>query len=188
VFGTLNGPKQSVLELNLLKNKEFFNGITFDLDRQEAFFQISPTGRVRMSLFTRFGDEIDLATTRLGKTVVLDPAIQLRLGKGLNFQLEYVRQTLDVDDERAFTVDLAQTRIVYQFNTRTFVRAIVQYQDFERNQHEKDLFGQFLFSYKINPQTVLFAGYDDTRFGVDNIQITQTNRSFFLKVGYAFLY
>ncbi len=53
---------------------------------------------------------------------------------------------------------------------------------------EEDLFGQFLFSYKLNPQTVLFAGYDDTRFGEDGFQIRQTNRSFFLKIGYAFIY
>ena len=79
--------------------------------------------------------------------------------------------------------------MVYQFNVRTFVRAILQYQDFTRgSRNQKDVFGQFLFSYKINPQTVLFAGYTDGRVGTQNIQITQTDRSFFLKVGYALLY
>jgi hypothetical protein len=171
------------------KNKEFFRGTTFDLDRQLFTFGINPNGRTRFAFFARTGDEIDLATARLGRTVVIDPAIQLRLGSGLNFQLEYARQTLDVGSDRAFSVDIAQTKIVYQFNVRTFVRAILQYQDFQRgNIEEEDLFGQFLFSYKLNPQTVLFAGYDDTRFGEDGFQIQQTNRSFFLKIGYAFIY
>jgi hypothetical protein len=191
VFGTLNGPLQSAYELRIQKNKEFFRGTLFDLDRQIVEFGINPTGRIRLAAFARFGDEIDLTTARLGNTVILDPAIQLRLGKGLNLQLEYVRQTLDDDKtvDRIFDVDIAQSRVVYQFNVRTFVRAVLQYQDFTRGAiNEKDVFGQFLFSYKLNPQTVLFAGYDDTRFGEDGIDITQTDRSFFLKIGYAFLY
>ena len=189
VFGTLNGPRQSAIELRVGKNKEFYRGTTFDLDRQSVLFGINPSGRMRLALFSRFGDEIDLATARLGKTLILNPAVQLRLGEGLNLQLEYVRQSLDVRGDRVFDVDIAQSRIVYQFSVRTFVRAILQYQDFNRGAiNEEDVFGQFLFSYKINPQTVLFAGYDDTRFGQNDISITQTDRSFFLKVGYAFLY
>jgi len=191
VFGTVNGPYQSAFEARVQKNREFFRGTIFDLDRQIVEFGINPTGRIRLAAFARFGDEIDLATARLGRTMILDPAIQLRLGKGLNLQLEYVRQTLDDADggDRIFDVDIAQSRLVYQFNVRTFVRAVLQYQDFNRGAiNEKDVFGQFLFSYKLNPQTVLFAGYDDTRFGENGIDITQTDRSFFLKVGYAFLY
>lgn len=189
VFGTLNGPLQSAFELRLGKNKEFFRGTTFDLDRQQVGFGINPTGRIRLALNARFGDEIDLATARLGETVILNPAVQLRLGQGLNVLLQYARQHLDVQGDRVFDVDIAQTRIVYQFNVRTFVRAVLQYQDFNRGAlNEEDLFGQFLFSYKINPQTVLFAGYDDTRFGQNEFDLTQTNRSFFLKVGYALLY
>ncbi|MEA2563048.1 MAG: hypothetical protein QOH06_4552 [Acidobacteriota bacterium] len=189
VFGTVNGPYQSALEARVQKNQEFYRGKTFDLDRQIVEFGINPTGRIRFALFSRFGDEIDLATARLGSTLILNPALQLRLAKGLNLQLEYVRQTLDAQGARVFDVDIAQSRIVYQFNVRTFVRAVVQYQDFNRGAvNQEDVFGQFLFSYKLNPQTVLFAGYDDTRFGEDGIDITQTNRSFFLKVGYAFLY
>ncbi|MFL5446284.1 MAG: DUF5916 domain-containing protein [Myxococcales bacterium] len=189
VFGTLNGPYQSAFEARVQKNREYYRGTIFDLDRQIVEFGINPTGRIRVAAFARFGDEIDLATARLGKTMILDPFVQLRLAKGLNLQLEYVRQTLDDEGDRIFDVDIAQSRIVYQFNVRTFVRAVVQYQDFNRGAvNEKDVFGQFLFSYKLNPQTVLFAGYDDTRFGENGIDITQTDRSFFLKVGYAFLY
>ncbi len=55
---------------------------------------------------------------------------------------------------------------LWQFNTRTFVRAIMQYTDISRNQDlyeeevdaiERDFFVQLLFSYKVNPQTVFFS-------------------------------
>lgn len=189
LFGTINGPYQSAIEARAQRIKEFFEGTTYDQDRQIFSFGISPNRRMRLALYSRFGNEIDYATGRLGTTVVLDPAVQFRLGSGLNLQFEYVRQNLDVDGERAFTVDLAQSRVVYQFNVRTFVRAILQYQNFNRDgEYQKEFFGQFLFSYKINPQTVLFAGYTDGRAGVNEVDVLQTDRSFFLKLGYALLF
>jgi hypothetical protein len=189
LFGTLNGPYQSAVVTRVQRIKEFFDGVTFDQDRQIVTFGISPNRRMRFELYGRFGNEIDYATGRLGDTVLLDPVLQFRLGSGLNLQFEYVRQNLDVDGDRAFTVDLAQSRVVYQFNVRTFVRAILQYQNFNRDgEYQKDFFGQFLFAYKINPQTVLFAGYTDGRAGVNEVDVLQTDRSFFLKVGYALLF
>ena len=79
-------------------------------------------------------------------------------------------------------------------NVRTFVRAIVQYQNLARNPElygfpvEKtsdSIFTQFLFSYKINPQTVLFLGYSDNYLGMQGIDITRADRTFFIKLGYA---
>ena len=52
---------------------------------------------------------------------------------------------------------------------------------------ERSLFSQFLFSYKINPQTVLFLGYSDNYYGDRAIGVTQTDRTFFAKVGYAWV-
>ena len=112
-------------------------------------------------------------------------------------QLDYLIRQLDVDGGQLFDARLAQSTVVYQFNVRTFVRAILQYQDLNRNTdlyrlpvrpEEQDFYGQFLFSYKLNPQTVLFLGYTAGRVGVQGIDLTQTDRSFFLKVGYALLF
>jgi hypothetical protein len=49
----------------------------------------------------------------------------------------------------------------------------------------ESLFSQFLFSYKINPQTVFFLGYSDDYYGDQNFWLTQTNRTVFCKIGYA---
>jgi hypothetical protein len=56
---------------------------------------------------------------------------------------------------------------------------------------DRHLFTQLLFSYKVNPQTVLFLGYSDNQQGGDftgfeqRIDLTPTDRTFFFKVGYA---
>ena len=49
----------------------------------------------------------------------------------------------------------------------------------------RQLFPQMLFSYKLNPQTVLFVGYSSTRFGSDTLDYGETDRTLFVKVGYA---
>ena len=197
LFGTLNGPRQSTLQVNLEHNKELFDGVTFDLDVQRLYFQFNPNRRLRLAFVSRFGDEIDFANTRLGDAKVLEGFMQMRVGRSLDLQFDYLIQQLDVDGGQLFDARLAQSKIVYQFNVRTFVRAIVQYQDLSRNTglylqpvspKDKELFGQFLFSYKLNPQTVLFLGYTDNRFGEQGVDLTQTDRTFFLKLGYALLF
>jgi hypothetical protein len=94
---------------------------------------------------------------------------------------------------------LPQVRAVYNFSVRAFFRAILQSQSIERNpeQYElpvdrrtRTLFTQLLFSYKVNPQTVLFLGYSDNALGLltaelDRTDLARTDRTFFLKVGYA---
>ena len=92
---------------------------------------------------------------------------------------------------RMFSFDFDE---IYNFNKRTFVRGIIQYQHISRNtdmylfpvsEGTKTVFTQLLFSYKINPQTVLFLGYSDNNRGMPGIDITKTDRSFFFKFGYA---
>ena len=46
---------------------------------------------------------------------------------------------------------------------------------------------QLLFSHKPNPQTVLFVGYSDNRLGLRQIDLTQTDRTFSVKLGYAWI-
>ena len=98
---------------------------------------------------------------------------------------------------RLYRANLTQTRLVYQFNTRSFLRAMVQRLDVRRDlalyldkpdsAKDEKLFTQLMFSYKINPQTVFFLGYSDTRQSEDRVDNLQTNRTVFAKVGYAWL-
>ena len=95
--------------------------------------------------------------------------------------------------------NLSQLGAGYQINIRTFVRAIFQYSDLSRDTvlytarqvepEDEELFTQLLFSYKLNPQTVLFLGYSDNQHGGtiegDTIRLTRTDRTLFFKVGYA---
>jgi hypothetical protein len=103
------------------------------------------------------------------------------------------------NDERRgfqFRVNPLGVQADANFSVRAFVRAFIQYQDISNNPDlytylilpkNNTLFTQFLFSYKVNPQTVLFIGYSDDYLGYTGIDILQKNRTFFMKIGYAWL-
>lgn len=194
----VSGPLQSFYLVDAGRRERFWNGVTFDEEFVNLFFEIRPTGSLYLQLEGGFGDAIDFANTRAADEVELFPSLIWNVGKHVQLGLDHGYQRLDVDGGRLFEANLTQLRTVYQINIRTFVRAILQYEDLvfdpelflaEVPAQEEHLFTQLLFSYKINPQTVLFLGYSDNAFGAElrdrAIDLTRADRTLFFKVGYA---
>jgi len=124
------------------------------------------------------------------------PEIEYRFGRHLTMTLDHNFDRLHVEAGRLYTANISRIKLVYQLNKRTFIRAITQYIDYRRNTslylsevapQEQHIFNQFLFSYKINPQTVVYLGYSDNYFADQDIHPTQTNRTVFAKIGYAWV-
>jgi hypothetical protein len=191
-----NGPKQSVLDATLSTNKTLLDGVTYDLDQVDLIGEIRPTGNLRINFTGTFGDALDFVNGRKGTGIKLGPEVQYRVGRNLELRLSHNLERLDVPAGRVFTANLTQGRVVYYFGTRIFTRVILQYLDLEQNPalyndpvepRTKHLFSQVLFSYKVNPQTVLFLGYSDNAQATDTLALTRTDRTFFVKVGYAWV-
>ena len=121
------------------------------------------------------------------------------MGRHIDLKLSYRFQRLSKEGAEIFAANLSELRGVYNFSPRSFTRAILQYQNTSRNpelhvsevdRESTGAFVQFLFSYKVNPQTVFFLGYSDNREGsldtaFQRVPLTQLDRTFFLKLGYA---
>lgn len=174
--------------------KKVFNSLTFNQDFLELFFKIQPSGGVYLNCTVKLGDEVDYKGARPGKSFFIEPKTTLRFGKHLLMSLSYSYSHLNLEQGRLYSVHLLQSRLVYHLSKRAFLRGIIQYTDISRNPTlytngadpvSRKLFTQFLFSYKINPRTVLFLGYSDTYQGLLDVDLTQTNRTFFFKIGYA---
>ena len=158
-------------------------------------FEIRPADAVALSVDLEFGDELDSDNARLGRGVELRFATDLRLGRALRLDVGTRYQTLSVDAGRLFRAYLTEARIEYHFGLRTFVRAIVQYRVVRRDpalylepvaERTNRLFSQFLFSYQLNPETVVFAGYSGTARDFAWSDAVPQERTFFLKLGYGF--
>ena len=195
--GSVSGPLQSYLWAEVSRESQFFDGILHeDLDDVAVYFEVQPTGKLRLELFGRLGEAVDFTNNQEADELVAEASVETKVGRHLNLQLDHALQRLEDDDGELFTANLTQLRAVYNFSTRMFARAILQYRDVSRDPTNfvvpvepelERLFSQLLFSYKLNPQTVLFVGYSDARLGVQDVSLTQTDRTIFVKLGYAWV-
>jgi hypothetical protein len=189
------GPLQSYITMDVNIGKKAYLDKLFDEDFFNFSAGIWPSGSLLLAIQGTFGDQVDYSNAQAGERLTLNPIIQYKMGRRFFLSFDHLFEKLDVEAGRLYTANLSNFRLVYQFNRRTFIRAILQYADFKYNsplysfpidpkfQH---LFSQVLFSYKVNPQTVLFLGYSDDYFSYSYVpSLRQNNRTFFLKIGYA---
>lgn len=196
------GPMQSFFQIDIGDRDRRYNGVTFDEQFLNWEIEARPTGNLYVFLNGVFADQIDFANTQPGERFKVAGGVQWNIGMRTKINFDHSYEDLDVDGGRLFSAEVTQLRAVYQFNIRMFARAILQYTDITRDpslyrfdtvdSRSKRLFPQLLFSYKLNPQTVVFAGYSGTRVGgnLDGIDIgmTEADRTFFVKLGYAWLF
>ncbi len=188
------GSLQTIYNLNGTIGKKSYNGNIFDISRIENIFQIQPSGKLQFYTEFDFGKQIDFDNTRQGSNIVFNAGIVWKTGRHVSISLDHVVEWFKIDAGRLYTANVSNLKLVYQFSGRAFLRAILQYVNYNYNVDNytfpidsqfKSLFSQVLFSYKINPQTMLFLGYSDDHYGIGYIPLKQTNRTFFLKIGYA---
>ncbi len=162
-----------------------------------TYMEMKPVSGVFTSLNIRTGNSVDLANNRLGEQFRVRPVINLNLGKHFELRFRHTYQTLEADGADVFTANLTDIRMTYQFNLNSFLRLAVIKTDIERNPSNyvdsvdatyKGLSTQLLYSYKLNPQTVFFAGFSDSGYQDDElVEITKDSKTFFMKFSYAWL-
>lgn len=189
------GPLQSNIEVFVNIGIKQFMGPRFRDNYGTLHAGFWPTKSIHVSFEGYAGDEVDYDHVRKGKRLMLRPAFDYKLGRSMTIGFDHVYEHQDVEGGRLYSAHLSNLKFLFQFNTSTSLRAILQYADFKYNTdlyagisdpRFKHLFTQFLFSYKLNPQTILFLGYSDDYYGYRTIPMKQKNRTLFLKVGYAF--
>ena len=201
LYTDYSGPLQSFVELYAERSKALFRDRLYtDLNQYGTFITVQPSGVARLTFFTEIGDAVDFTNNQPADVLVVQPGAELKLGRHVNAKIDHTLQRLDVEGGELFEANLTQLRLVYNFNVRSFVRGIFQYLDLQQNPQlyrpefrpfiepeTEELFTQLLFSYKLNAQTVLFLGYSDNRLGNRDFSLKQTDRTFFFKVGYAWV-
>lgn len=190
------GQLQTWFQFALVDSRELWEGVTYDLTSLRAYAEIRPVGAVSLRVLGVIGDNVDYSNDRLGKTFRLEPSIDWNISRKLLLRLKGVYAELETQDgEQIFNALVADTRLTWQFNLRSFLRLTAQTTDVERNQalyieevdsRSRDIGRQLLYSYKLNPQTVFFLGYSDQYVDEDNLDgLTVSDRTWFMKIGYA---
>lgn len=197
-FITFQGPLQSFVRLGAGPRKEHWNGQTYDLDTGFAFSQFRPRSGLNVSVQLQRGEAIDYTNSRMADQRRIQPQVDWNATRHLLVRLRYTNDRLSATDgPTIFHATLTDLRLTWQFNVRSFVRLTLQDQDVERNvdlytnrlltdASTSSLATQLLYSYKLNPQTVLYAGYSDNQLENDfTRELERTGRTLFFKLSYA---
>ena len=159
------------------------------------FAQIDPNRRfTRIIVQGRLGDSIDFENQRVGRGATLGVSGIVRPTDRLELALDTNREWLDARGSRVYLAQVERLKTTYSFSAKSLLRVVGQYVSTTRDPsqyirfvdpHEGGFTGSVLYSYKINWQTVLFAGYGDDRVLTADNRLLQQDRSLFVKVSYA---
>jgi Domain of unknown function (DUF5916) len=194
VYLNYSGGLQSWFSAVYDRGREAFQNRIFDFNSLSLSGGLTPFGDLSLVLGTTIGDRIDYANVRPGRIFRFLSNVRCPLGRSFNLDMQHIFEKMRVADGRLYDAWISQGTAVYQFNARFFIRAILQYSRTDQNAglylskvepFSERLFGQFLFSYKLNPRTVIFLGTDDDFRGGQAVPLTRTGRTFFVKLGYA---
>lgn len=188
------GKMQSYLEFGIGQRVAHWKGVNYDQTFYSFYGEFTPYPNWELSLFYRGGDQIDYRNNALGTIDSFQPGITGIINNNISLSLSYVDESLKRLGGTIYHAQLLDTRLSWQFNLRQRLRLAVQYgtNEFELllnptqvEREVSDIGTQLVYSYKINPRSVFYAGYSDNYFGTEDIDTFQTNRSLFLKFGYA---
>lgn len=198
VLASWRGPLQTRLALEADHWEETFAGRRFTLPTRSLSISTEPSGALTASFDLTAGKTIDFANARRADLFRIGPDLEWRAGRHLSLELGHDLRRLSRDGGMVLEENVTELRGVYHFSVEAFLRAILQRRDVARDptrfddpvaSYEEGLFGQFLFSYELNPRTALFLGYTDSRAGLESeartVDLRQTERTFFLKLSYA---
>jgi hypothetical protein len=194
-FG-IGGPMQSWTQIEGSSRDLLWDDVLYKEEKIRFHTELQPTGGLELGVFMSYGSQVDFANSRLADELVFEPFVDWNVSRHLLLKFQATLVDLDTQEgTQIFDADLYDLRLTWQFNRRSFIRLTAQYQDIQRNVDEyidevdantRTLGRQLLYSYKINPQTVFFLGYSDNHYEDDDLNtLEQTDRTLFMKIGYA---
>jgi hypothetical protein len=196
-FFSFNGPLQTFMEIDVGPEQEFWNGQIFDTKSVFVYAQMRPAAGVSAYFQGRYGEQLDYANSLVRDEQRIQPQIEWNATRHLLVRGRYTLDRLwSKQGPIVYKARLTDLRLTWQFNVRTFMRLTLQGSDVERNLSQyvdptttpssASRAAQLLYSYKLNPQTVFFAGYSSNQLEDETTgRIEPTGRTAFLKVSYA---
>ena len=202
IYFSINGPMQFKYQAGFLKREKFYNGQYFNQNDVSMWAEIKPTIGLTLGNFMRKGDAIDYTHTQAARQTVINPYITWQMDKHFKISTDYTVQRLNVSGGELFSAELIDTRLAYQFDVRSRLSLTFQLTKIHKNldlyasnkdanpdnnihNERKRLGTQLIYSYKINPQTLLYIGYSDKARSNDEMHgLQKTNRSLFAKFSY----
>lgn len=193
----LKGAYQGNSRVGVNVSEQVYSDQKFELKSIELSHRMKPLSNLFTYTSLVMGDKIDYSNVRLGKRLRMKQRFVVNLLKNIKVNLSHTYEKLNIGSSKLYRVNVSDFQLIYQFTKRCFVRAKLQYKNYDynlslyENPPEKEslekMYSQVLFSYKLNPQSMLYLGYSDSYYGDTDLEMRQINRTAFMKFGYAFI-
>lgn len=188
---------QSFTEVGFFVRERLWNNVVYDENGGFFFGRFRPISGLELQLFASAGERVDFSNDDVGDFTEISPRLNWNIGRHFQTNLRHTNQKLKRDGGTVFHANLSDLRFSWQFNLRQRLRLTLQYAKIERdlflyddpddfNADFENLGTQLIYSYKVNPRTVFFAGYSDYAEQDDELaSLTTFNKTLFIKLGYA---
>ncbi|MCX7554756.1 DUF5916 domain-containing protein [Marinicella sp. S1101] len=190
-------PLQTNIRSGLGVRDRFWDDQLFRENFQYANLHMKPVSGYDFGLHLNRGHAVDFANSRLADSKRIDYHFGGNFGRHFNYRVSYVYNNLSIDGDHIFTANQYDIRLSYQFNLRQRLRLALIHTDVNRdlslynepddfNKNSENLSTQLIYSYKVNPRTLLFVGYSDAGTEFDDIEsFVKTDKNVFVKFSYA---
>jgi hypothetical protein len=187
------------VEVRYIDDRVRAGGVIFGRRQVAYTARFSPARRIgQISVDGRIGEEVDFANARQGRGVTLNVNANVNATDHLELSFLQNDRWLNVDTldsaGRLFNARVSRLRGTYNFTARAYARVIGQYVSTTRDAglftfavapRTATFSSSVLFAYKLNWQSVLFAGYGDNRELSELEALEPASRQFFVKISYA---
>lgn len=199
LFFNVQAPMQSFMQANVSRGQQFWDGRLYDTRNANVYGEVRPFAALSFRLSMSAGKQIDFANSRLGDEIRVGPSMDWNVNRHMQLRMQHTASRLETEaGERIFDANVADVRLTWQFNLRSYLRLTLQQQVVERNLALFEAPGtegrtetrgtQLLYSYQLNPRTVLYLGYSDNQAANGSgASLTRTDRTFFSKFSYAWV-
>ena len=199
----VQGIYRSELSFKFGERERFWGQEYFDETFYSFTGNVEPSAGLKFNANIQWGDTIDIDNSALGESLRISPEIDWQISQNLRSSVSYSRLIFDIDKGELFKASVMNIRLSYLFNERSSIRYTLQKLNILRNPHLYDSFfnndplddeektsnsmaSQLLYTYRISPQTLFFAGYSESGFQDDSLSnIKKDFKNIFLKFSYA---
>jgi hypothetical protein len=162
---------------------ERFAGVDFKKQSLSVESQVTFISWMPFFFFFQTGDEInyDDEDAFLGYSNTYGVSLTFKPSKRLQLGTDFSKQTFwrSAGGERLWDYNLVREKVTYQFSKTLSVRAIVDYNFFD-----KEAFGSLLASWVLRPGTVFFLGVDNDYLRDEYGRLTGNGYNVFVKFSY----
>lgn len=193
----LEGPFQSSTRFAIGIRDRFWNEQLYQESYRLLESEFKPISGLTLGGFIDKSYNVDIANDRLVDSLRHGIRINANLGAHLTANLRHNFSKLYRDAGNILIANQTDFRLSYQFNIRQRLRLSLIHTNINRDlslynepenfkAHSRNLAMKLVYSYKVNPRTVLFVGYSDAAKEDDLISnLTRTQQNLFIKFSYA---